>query len=152
MPLLPKRAAREPVGTEEFETSQEATERKTSILAGVLVGALILVLGSLTLREGLARFAMMHTALYQQALQRASKHPAVLKSLGGPPDTGLFDIGGSASSEANSENRAKISIALTGPNGEGKLEVVGAQSPGGEPRYSRLYFIGPGGLGVNVLK
>jgi hypothetical protein len=109
-----------------------------------LGGAALVSIGGWALYEGWILFGVAHSGLYTTAVHIASKNQAVIKSLGEPIDTGMFDISGDFENEKGVAS-SDMFLRLHGPKGEGRLQVVGVQAGGHRPFYKKLYYIGTNG-------
>jgi len=68
------------------------------------------------------------TDVYQEAVQKASTHPAVIEALGSPLEQGWFPTGNINTSGPTGE--ANLAIPLKGPKGKGTLYVEARRSAG----------------------
>ena len=131
--------------TERWLQRQESAQRKGSFFILVVGAAILVSIGGWALYEGWILFGVAHSGLYTTAVRAASKNPTIIKSLGEPIDTGMFDISGDFENEKGVSS-SDMFLRLHGPKGEGRLQVVGVQAGSHPPFYKKLYFIGNNGV------
>lgn len=84
-------------------------------------------------------FAMLRsTDAYETSLHLAQQNQAVISELGSPIEAGFWVLG--STSYSGNSGAVDISFSLSGPNGSGKLYVIG-EKDGDTWTYSQMDFV-----------
>ncbi len=78
------------------------------------------------------------TDAYERSLQLAQHNPAVISELGSPIEAGFWVLG--STSYTGNSGAVDISFSISGPNGSGKLYVIG-EKDSGIWTYSKMDFV-----------
>lgn len=101
-----------------------------------------------SIQAGLKR-SMEANPAYSAAVDRARAHPRVIELLGEPIESGL-PTNSHFQATADGVTRTSMTVSLTGPKGEGRVEFEAAKPKDGELTFERL-VVWVGGEGVDLL-
>jgi hypothetical protein len=109
------------------------------LIFGLFAGALMMFVLSL----------MKNSGAYEDAMELAGSHPAVIEVTGEPIEAGFLVTGEINTSGATGS--ANLSIPISGPRGSGRLHLQSTKN-GGEWYFDRLQFLEEsGGPPVDLL-
>jgi len=112
---------------------------------GLIAASLLFVGAILTLVFSILKGSVA----YENALEVAAGHPAVLEVTGEPVEAGWF-VSGNINTN-NQTGRADLSIPISGPDGSGYIQVEATKN-GGEWYFDRLVFLdADGGPPIELL-
>ena len=95
-------------------------------VVGCVTGVLILACGVAIV--GLVFYLMRSSDVYEQAIEVVQSHPAAVRALGEPVESGFFVTGSISTSGAS--GRADFQIPVSGSRDKGTLYVVATKSEG----------------------
>lgn len=108
-------------------------------IAGCCLGCILIPVLFVTVLGGGAFWAWRSSGaseVREEAIARATSHPAVIEALGEPIESGWLPEG--RVHIGDGEGEADFSVDLTGPRGEGRLHAVARRQGGGDWEFEVL--------------